>query len=490
MSPRFISRWSISGVLGPFDTTAVEGSNGAPDAWIPFQLDPASTMQGHYFDAAARLEPGITTGQAKAQLQLAANEFRRRFPEAMNLKDGFGILPLQEIVVRNVRSSLWVLLGAVVFVLLIACANVANLLLVRANVRQREIAIRAAIGAGRRRIARQLLTESVVLSLVGGAFGLVLGVVGIRALLAINPGNIPRIGQDGSGAALDWRVLAFTVGISILTGVVFGLVPALQASRPDLNASLKESTGRSGSGVGQNRMRAILVMSEMALALLLLIGSALFIRTFIALRTVDPGFDPHQVLTLRMSLAGTRFDKTAAVAQVMQTGTGALEALPGVEAAGASCCVPLQGGLGLPFTVVGRRSDGPFTGGARYVPISPGYFRAFRIPVVRGRAFSERDAAGAQGVVIINEAMAKQYWPKGDPLQDQIEIAKGGGPQFAEPPRQIIGVVGDVRGSSLSREPVPAMYIPWAQMGDLNSANTLNILPLAWIVRTRVAPVW
>jgi predicted permease len=480
--------YEVIGVLAPFDTTALEGPNGAPDVWIPFQLDPASTMQGHYFNAAGRLKSGVTPGQADAQLQLAANEFRRRFPDAMNPKSGFGTLPIQEIVVRNVRSSLWVLLGAVVFVLLIACANVANLLLVRANARQREIAIRAALGAGRGRIARQLLTESVVLSLVGGAIGLVLGVAGIRALLALNPGNIPRIGQGGAAVVLDWRVLAFTIGLSVLTGIVFGLVPALHASRPDLNLSLKESNGRSGSGFRQNKMRAALVMSEMALALLLLIGSALFIRTFIALRTVDPGFDPHQVLTLRMSLTGTRFEKTAAVAQVMRAATDQLRALPGVEAAGASCCIPLEGGLGLPFTIIGRPSTGPFTGGASYVPISPGYFRAFRIPILRGRAFTERDAGGTPGVVIINEAMAKRYWPKGDPLKDQIEIAKGGGPQFAEPPRQIVGIVGDVRGLSLSRDPDPAMYIPWAQMGDLNSANTLNISPLAWIVRTRVPP--
>src|SRR5205823_12608047 len=277
------------------------------------------------------------------------NEFREAFPNALGRQKGFGVELMQEIIVRNVRSSLWVLLGAVSFVLLIACANVANLLLVRATVRKREIAIRAAIGAGRGRIIRQLLTESVVLSTMGGLLGLVLGVVGIRALLAVNPGNIPRIGINGSGVIVDWRVLAFTAVVSLVTGLVFGLVPAVQSSRVDLNTTIKESSGRSASGFRQNKARAGLVVTEMGLALVLLVGAALFIRTFLALRAVDPGFDAHRVLTIRMSLRGERFANTSAVAQLIRAGTERLNALPNVEVAGAACCVPLQGGFGLPI---------------------------------------------------------------------------------------------------------------------------------------------
>ncbi len=445
-------------------------------------------MQGHFFTAAGRLRPGITMAAANARLQLAADEFRQAFPGAMNRESSFGVAPMQDIIVRNVRSSLWVLLGAVGFVLLIACANVANLLLVRATARKREIAIRSAIGAGRGRIVRLLLTESVVLSMLGGALGLLLGVTGIRALLAINPGNIPRVGLDGSGVGIDARVLAFTALVSLVTGLVFGLVPALQSLRVDLNTAIKESSGRPGSGLRGNKVRALLVVAEMGLALVLLVGAALFIRTFVALRAVDPGFDAHHVLTLRMSLRGERFATSSAVAQVMRDGTAGLGGLPGVEVAAASCCVPLQGGFGLGFIIEGRPLDGPSHGGGGFAPISPTYFNAFRIPVLRGRAFTDRDVQGAPGVAIINQAMAKRYWPTGDPLADRITIGRGLSPDMELAGRQIVGVVGDVRDAGLNRDPQPIMYVPWAQMPDAHSANLLDITPLAWVIRTRGEP--
>ena len=478
----------VVGILGPFDSEAVQTPIGPPDLWLPFQIDPNSVMQGHFFVAAGRLKPGVTLAAAKAELGQAANEFRERFPNALGRQGGFGADPMQEIIVRNVRGSLWVLLGAVTFVLLIACANVANLLLVRATVRRREIAIRAAMGAGRGRITRQLLTESVLLALAGGVLGLFLGMAGIRALLAMNPGNIPRIGVNGAGVGVDWRVLTFTLVVSIVTGLVFGLVPALQSSRIDLNTTIKESSGRSGSGFRQNKARALLVVTEMGLALVLLVGAALFIRTFLALRAVNPGFDAHQVLTMRMSLRGDRFTTTAAVAQLMRDGADRLSALPGVEVAGAACCVPLEGGFGLPIIIEGRPLDGPAHGGGGFAPISPTYFRAFRIPILRGRAFTDQDTGGAPGVAIINNAMAKRFWPNGDPLADRITIGKGLGPRMELAGRQIVGIAGDVRDGGLNREPQPIMYVPWAQMPDAHSANLLDITPIAWIVRTRGEP--
>jgi len=478
----------ILGVLGPFDAEAVQSTTGPPDIWLPFQIDPNSVMQGHFFMAAGRLKPGVTLAAANTQLQRAANEFRETFPNAMGRQNSFGADSMQEIMVRNVRSALWVLLGAVSFVLLIACANVANLLLVRATVRKREIAIRVAIGAGRGRIIRQLLTESVVLAAMGGVLGLGLGVLGIRALLAVNPGNIPRIGINGSGVGVDWRVFAFTAIVSLVTGLVFGVVPAVQSSRVDLNATIKESSSRSGSGFRQNTARALLVVAEMALALVLLVGAALFIRTFVALRAVDPGFDAHQVLTMGMSLRGDRFANTSAVAQLMRDGTERLNALPGVEAASAACCVPLQGGFGLPIIIEGRPLDGPSHGGGGFAPVSADYFRAFKIPIVRGRPFTERDTGDAPGVAIINQAMAKRYWPTGDPLTDRITIGRGLGPRMELAGRQIIGIAGDVRDGGLNRDPQPIMYVPWAQMPDAHSANLLDILPLSWIVRTRGEP--
>ena len=478
----------IIGVLGSFDTIAIQSALGTPEVWLPFQIDPNSTMQGNFFTVAGRLQPGVSVESGTAQLASARAEFAQAFPQALPPQVGFGVQTLQEMIVRNVRSSLWILVGAVSFVLLIACANVANLLLVRATVRQREIAIRSAIGATRSRIARQLMTESMVLSLLGGLFGLALGVIGIRALLALNPGNIPRVGINGDAVGVDLRVLAFTAIVSIVTGLVFGLFPALRAARVDLSTTMKESAGRSGTGFRQNKTRAILVVSEVALALILLVGAALLIRTYIALRAVHPGFDAQRVLTMRMSLTGARFENAAAVGRLMRDGRERLEALPEVEAAAASCCVPLQGGFGLGFIIEGRPLEGPAHGGGSFTPISANYFNVFKIPLLRGRPFTEQDTTGAPGVVIINQAMAREYWPDGNPIGERITIGRGLGPGMEEPPREIVGVAGDVRDGALNREPNPIMYVPWAQLPDAHSANLLNITAIAWVVRTRAEP--
>jgi putative ABC transport system permease protein len=359
----------------------------------------------------------------------------------------------------------------VALVLLIACANVANLLLARAAGRRREIAIRAAVGAGRGRIIRQLLTESVLLSAIGGLLGLVVGVVGVRILLAANPGNIPRIGDSAAEIALDWWVLAFTMAISLGTGIIFGLIPALGASRADLGGMLKESSSRSGTGLRQNKTRSVLVVTEVALALVLLVGAALLIRTFISLRHVDPGFDSHHVLALEMSLAGSRFEKTAAVAQLVRTATERLESLPGVEAAGTVCSLPLEPSFDLPFTIEGRPpTDGPYHGDVDWRSVSPRYFDIFRVPLRKERMFTQRDDRASGGVVIINEAMANKFWPKADPVNQRITIAKNLGPVFAEPTRVIIGVVADVHDEGLNRAAEPTMYVPVAQVADGMSA--------------------
>lgn len=460
------------------------------DIWLPFQIDPNSTNQGHYFVAAARLKPGVTLGQANAQLKLAADEFRRKYPgPAMDKLDGFAVQPLRDTIISDVRSSLWVLVIAVFFVLLIACANVANLLLVRATGRKREIAIRAALGAGRARIIRQLLTESVLLSVVGGVLGIVLGMIGVRVLLSLSPGDIPRIGENGAAVGLDWRVVGFTALVSVLTGILFGLIPAFAISRADVTSALKENSGRSGTSLRHNKTRSILVVTEMALALVLLIGAGLLIRTFVALRGVDPGFDAHNVLTLHMSLTGKRFEKASGVAELNRDAVQRLDALPGVVHAASTCCIPLEGGFGLPFTVVGRPAgDNNSQGGGGWMSISPDYFQVFKIPLMRGRFFTEHDDGGAAGVVIINQEMARHYWPKGDPLSDHIVIGHGVGPDFEEPPRQIVGIVGDVREGDLKQDPFPIMYVPSAQVTDGITALNGRIGPIAWVVRTRVTP--
>jgi predicted permease len=479
----------IVGVVGPsFD---VREFGLQPELWTAFQLDPESSDQGHYFQAAARLKPGVSLERAKARLQVSAADFTARFPSALGPNESFSVIPFQEAFVQNVRSLLWVLAAAVSFVLLIACANVANLLLVRATARKREIAIRSAIGAGRGRILRQLLTESVVLSLAGGALGLVLGVVAIRSLLAINTANLPRLGEHGSAVAVDWRVLAFTLAVSLGTGILFGLLPALQGSRTDINATLKESGGPSGTAFRHNKARSLLVVSEVALALILLIGSALLIRTSMALRDVDPGFDTRNVLTMRMSLAGPRFATTAGVAQMVRDATDRLNAVPGVEIATATCCVPLQGGFGLPFTIVGRPLDkAPFHGGGNWFTVSSGYFEVFKIPVKHGRTFNVRDDGAAPPVVIINETMARRFWTNGaDPMNDRLVIGKGVMREFAgEQPRQIVGIVADSRDGGLNSDPGPTMFIPQAQQTDAVNALNTRIAPIAWVVRTRMEP--
>ena len=460
-----------------------------PEIWLAFQFDPNTKDQGHYFRVAARLALGVSLEQANARLGLSSKEYTTKFPNTLGQGAVFAAVPMREALVTNVRSSLLVLAGAVSFVLLIACANVANLLLVRATGRRREIAVRAAIGAGRGRIMRQLLTESVVLSLAGGVLGTILGIIGIRALLAVNTAGLPRIGQDGSLVGLDWRVLLFTIGVSLGTGVLFGLIPAVQGSRADLSSTLKESAGRSGTGFRQNKARSLLVVIEVALALILLIGSALLIRTAVALGRVDPGFDARNVLTMRMSLTGPRFLKSEGVEQMVRDGVERLRSVPGVVAASATCCVPRQGGYGLPFVVVGRPlpPDGPFHGGGSWVTISPGYFDVFKIPVTRGRAFNERDTQTTPGVVIINETMACRFWEKGDPLNDRLVIGRGVMREFAaEPERQIIGVVGDVRNGGLNNDPGPMMYIPQAQVPDAANALNVGLTPISWVVRTQV----
>jgi putative ABC transport system permease protein len=365
---------------------------------------------------------------------------------------------------------------------------VANLLLVRATGRKREIAIRLSLGAGRGRIVRQLLSESLLLSVMGGALGLALGMAGIRGLLAMNPGNIPRIGPRGALVSMDWHVLTFTLLVALATGFLFGLFPALQASRTDLNSSLKESSGRSGTGAHSNRTRSMLVTAEVALALILLIGSALLIRTFVALRLVHSGLDPHNVLTMRMSLSGPRFEGSSRVSNLIRDGVQRLEALPGVTRAATTYAVPLETMFGVPFNIVGRTPVSDRYDGRGWVAASPGYFDVLRIPVLRGRAFNDRDDGAGARVAIINEALARQFWPKGEPLGERLILGKGYGPEFEEPERQIVGVVGDVRNFGITYDPRPVVYIPMAQVTDGLTALASRASTLVWIVRTQGAP--
>ncbi len=480
--------YTVVGVAG--NAAGVREFGPPPDVYVPFRFDPFTTDQGNFFISAARLKTGVTLAQAKARLQASVGEFRAKFPNALGPKAGFSVAPFREALVGDLRPLLWVLLGAVGLVLLIACANVANLLLVRATGRRREIAIRTAIGAGRGRMIRQLMTESVLLSLAGGALGLLLGFAGIRALLAVNTAGLPMVGDNGTAVGIDWRVTGFAIAVSLGTGIVFGLFPAIQGSRVDLNSVSKESSGRSGTGLRQNKARAVLVISEVSLAVVLLVGSALLIRTFVALYKVERGFETKNVLTMQMSLTGPKFLKSMDVENTIRNGVERIRALPGVAAATATCCIPLNGGFDLNFDVIGR----PLPGRASdrdvgWVPISPGFFDVFKIPLKRGRTFTEKDDNKSQPVVVINERMAKQYWKGRDPLEDRIIIGAGVMKELnGEPARQIIGIVGDVRDLGLDNEPRPAAYVPQAQFSDALNAWLVREAPMVWVVRTQMEP--
>jgi predicted permease len=480
----------IIGVLGPAapNTLLAEQSlisgdieiNDPPDLYIPFQLDPASALQGRYFNVAARLKPGITLAAANGQLQASYSGYARKWPNDFTPGASFAVEPLQNAITGGVRNSLLILLGAVALVLLIACANVANLLLARAADRKREMAIRAAVGAGRSRILRQLLTESLILSLTGGMLGSMAGYFGIRAILTLVPPNIPRLGPAGANVELDWRVFAFTATLSILTGIAFGLAPAWQSSRTDLTHALKNS-GHRATGLDQNRTRAVLVAAEMALAVVLLIGAALLIRTFVAIRQVHPGFEARNVVTLNTSLVGPQFARPAAVVQVIRQGLRRVRDLPGVQAAAVTCCVPLETRLSTGIRSLARPQGPTLQGAVGWTPVSAGYFNALRIPVLRGREFTDGDDTGPR-VAIINQSLAKQFWPASDPLHDRIVIGN-------QTPREIVAVVGDVRDSALHLQPRPMLYTPIAQMSDPETTMLSQTLSWVWVIRTRAAPL-
>jgi putative ABC transport system permease protein len=461
------------------------------EVYVPFQIDPNSSETAAYFNVVARLKPGISLDQAKARLRASTREYRAKFPDDLGPQESFTAKHFREDMVGGDRPLLLVLLGAVSLVLLIACANVANLLLARAASRRREIAIRAAIGAGRGRMIRQLLTESALLSLAGGALGLLLGYGGIRVLLRINTAGLPMVGEDGATVTMDWRVMGFALLISLGTGIVFGLFPALEGSRADLNAVLKEGSGRSGGGARQNKARALLMISEVSLAVVLLVGSGLLIRSFAALYAVDPGFDTKNVVTMNVLLSGPKYSKTASVADTIRTGLEQLRALPGVSTASATCCLPLgQGTYDMHFDMVSRpAADSPTTQEVGWATASPGYFEVLRIPMKRGRSFNAGDDSKAPAVVVINERMALQYWKDGNALGERIAIGRGGVKEFRdEPVRQIVGIVADIRSEGLDTKPRPIMYVPQAQLPDAENAFFQRLLPLAWVIRTQGKP--
>ncbi|HEX4948284.1 MAG TPA: ABC transporter permease [Blastocatellia bacterium] len=435
-----------------------------PDLFVPLTFTPQqlspNNLNNEYLSVFGRLRAGLTVQQAQAEMDtLADNVLKQYAPQMTRQQWNLLLQPLNELVVGDVRFALWVLLGAVGLVLLIACANVANLTLARAADRQREMAVRAAMGARRGRVVRQLLTESVLLAVIGGVLGLGLAAWGVSLLSQLSQIQIPRVHEVG----LDWRVLFFTLGVSVLTGIAFGLVPALQASRSDLHDVLKEG-GRTGQSGARGRLRSVLIVAEMALALTLLVGAGLLMRSFWRLQQVSPGFQPQGVLSLMVSLPSHKYKEPPQRANFFEQLLPQLRALPGVQTVGASSVIPMSGtNSSGSFSIEGRQvpQGQSIPHGDRWMAAGD-YFETMKIPLVRGRYFNAQDTANSLSVAVIDETMAKKYWPNEDPLGKRIGILGEGTPQ--EPKwREIVGIVGHAKHRNLEGESRVQYYLPYAQ---------------------------
>jgi putative ABC transport system permease protein len=423
--------------------------------------DPITDERGaHYMNVIARLKPGVSKEQAQAEMTAVGTRLEQQYPDK-NLHKSIRIEPALEALVGDIRPALLILLGAVGCVLLIACANVANLLLARAMMRHKEMAIRSALGASRLRVVRQLLTESVLLSLAGGTLGLVMAVWWSDLLVALGKENIPRALQVG----LDWRVLGFTLAVSLLTGIIFGLVPALHSSKTELTESLKEGGRGSSDGARRNRIRGVLVVSELAIAVVLLVGAGLLIQSLWRLEKVSPGFESQNLLTFVVGIPDVKYPAEKQ-AQFYHDLVTRVESLPGVRSASAIIPLPLSGDLfRISFETEGRpvaKGDQP---SADFFAISDSYFKTLGVSMLQGRDFNERDGEKAPPVVIVNQAFAQKYFPNEHPVGKRIKPGISTRDAEPDPPmREIVGVVADVRNRNLSSELRPGYFVPAAQI--------------------------
>ena len=446
------------------------------DMWVPMVIDVADPdyhdRSNNFLYTVGRLKQGVSPEQAQAEMNLIASQLQQQYPET-NADKGVRVVPLQKQLVGNVESYLYMLFAAVGFLLLIACTNVAGLLLSRVTARHKEVAIRIAVGASRWRLIRQLLTESLILSVLSGLFGLLLAYGGVKLLLALTPSDVPRLHEIG----LHVPVFLWTLTISIVTGVLFGLAPAIQASRPDLNQALKESSGRNPGGF--QGLRNLLVVSEVAVALLLLVGAGLMTKSFVRLQQVDPGFEATNVVSMNIALPTSKY-RGPQINNFYDQLIERIKNLPGVKSVAGINPLPLSNSnVSYRFVVEGAPfvplADRPYAG-VRVV--TPDYFQTMSIPNLKGRSFTEQDRENSPSVIIINEALASRYWPNQDPIGKRLGfLEEDSGKQVW---REIVGVVGNVRHKALEIEVMPEAYFPYKQ----SPANFMSL-----VVRTASDPV-
>ncbi|HET9399601.1 MAG TPA: ADOP family duplicated permease [Candidatus Acidoferrales bacterium] len=476
------SPYKIIGVLAPgvhLDTDA--------DVWLPLRADPHSDDRLARVRVVARLRRDDslrgTEFEMNKRIQREAWDFTvHNFGEL-----GYAtLLPLRDAVVGDVRPSLNMLMGAAAFVLSISTLNVATLFLARSSRRKREFAVRMALGAAPNQIALALLSEAVLLAIFGGLAGLLLGNLGIHELFSLSPDQLPRIGANGSSITLDARLFLFALLLATSVAILCAVIPAWNASRTEINVLVQDNTSRSGMTLRRDGWRSALVIAEMSFALVLLVGAGLLMRTFVAQRALNRGFDERNVVTFEMSLNSPRFDKTVEVARLVDYAQSRIESLPGVASVAAASTLPLVASVPIPFRIFEHNIlGGHFDGAATWRSVSPQSFDVFQIQLLRGRMFTSDDDALHAPVVLINRAMMSRYWQQlgANPIGDYLGIGDGLEPRPGDPPRQIIGVVAEVRDAGLDRE--PAMYVPISQVTDWMTARSNQLLPLVWAVRLR-----
>jgi putative ABC transport system permease protein len=437
---------------------------GRAEIWKPlaFTDDQMKARYSRSFWIVGRLAPGISPAQTQAEIETINAQMRREHPDNYMQDGSFGgdVLPLQDLAVAGMRPALLILLGAVFLVVLIACANLTTMLLARAAAREREIAIRVALGAGRMRLLKQVFTESVLLALIGGVAGVLLALWGVELLKTIGAQTVPRLHEVN----IDFVVLGVTLAICVGTGIIFGLAPGLASSRPELTEALKEGGRGSTAGARRNRLRNGLVIAEVALALVLLSGAGLLIKSFARLQNVNPGFDPRNALTFEISLPKMQYTDDASIVRFNGEAQRRIAALPGVQAAGFSTILPLGGtNSDSSFAIEGRPSDKNSPSPDEELrEVSPDYFRALGTSLIRGRFFTDADNADAPLVIIVNQSFAKKFWPNEDALGKRIVMGS-----MSDDPKwiTIVGIVGDMRHFGLDIDPKPEMYVPFAQSG-------------------------